>query len=99
MDIKAIEKRIDEQINESTASYHLPVNQLKYDTNVFKPDSLKLETVVSVDIGHKDLLTQSIVATRYFYSPKKYNYIRAEDLKNDIEQYLENLKLNSLVNP
>ena len=96
MNIKAIRKRIDEQVQESAAAYHLAVNRLEYNTNVFKPDSPKLEIVVSVDIGRKNPPMQSVTAVRYFYSPKRYNYPRAEDLKKDIEQYLNDHALKPL---
>lgn len=89
MDIKAIQQRIDEQILEGVDAYHLPATRLGYAANIFKPDSPRLETVVSVDIGRRDLQTRSTVAVRYFYSPKKYNSPGIENLKKAVETYLE----------
>ena len=96
MDIKTLYKRVDEQLAEAKKKYYPASNKLKYATSIFKPDSPKLETVSSVEIGYKNKQTNYMTCIRYFYSPHKYGYGSASELEKDIKTYLKRKKINPI---
>jgi len=89
MDSKNLYGRIDEQINAATRKYDLPIDQLKFSTHMFKPDSSKLETIVTVEIGRKDNKTKQRWSILYFYNPRKCEYAKASKLESDIKKYIK----------
>ena len=91
--MKRIQEKIDGQINVAREKFELPLTQLKFTTNTFKPDSPKLETVVTVDVGFRDRKSKELRTIRYFYSPRKYSVSPVSKLKKEIEQYLKNKRL------
>ncbi len=91
--MKNLQERLAEQINQSKEKFGLQPARLKFNTDTFKPDSPKLETVVAVEIGWKDTKTKYVRSVRYFYSPRKYRFTSISKLKGDIERYLKNQRL------
>ena len=87
------QERIDKQIKQAAQTYNLSEDKLSYRTDIFKPDSPKLEVVVFVEIGLKDKKTGNIWCNRFFYSPRKFRYALVAKLKNDIKKYLQRKKL------
>ena len=91
--MKSFQARIDEQIHKAKETFGLTSPELKFVTDTFKPDSPKLETVVTVEIGWQDDESKSIRTIRYFYSPRQYKFSSISKLKKEIEQYLKNQNL------
>lgn len=91
--MKKIQEKIDEQIEVAMKKFDLPPNRLKFTTDTFKPDSPKLETVVTVDVGLRDGKSKELRTIRSFYSPKTYHVSSVSKLKKEIEQYLKNKRL------
>lgn len=90
---QTLHKRIDEQINEAAGRYNLGKNQLKYKAEIFKPDSPKIATAVSVEVGWQDNKTGYVWSNHYFYSPKDFKYSLDTRLAKDIETYLKSKKI------
>ena len=93
MDTIKLRQKIDEQVNAATQQYNLTAGKLKYHIDMFKPDSPKLEIVVSVEIGWIDKDTGYIWNNHFFYSPRKYEYNPVSKLENDIKKYLNSKNL------
>jgi hypothetical protein len=88
MDALQLYERIDQQIDEANRQYGLSAGKLKFNIHIFKPDSIKLETVVAVDIGLQDKRTRFKSSIRSFYSPGLYRYDSIAKLEKDIQAYL-----------
>lgn len=86
-------KRIDEQINEAAGRYDLGKDRLRYKAEIFKPDSPKIATAVSVEIGWRDNKTGYAWSNHYFYSPEDFRYSLDTKLAKDIEKYLKRKKI------
>ena len=93
MDTKKVYERIDQQIAEANRQYGLSAAKLKFNIHIFKPDSVKLETVVAVDIGRQDQRTRFKSSIRSFYSPSLYRYDSVAKLEKDVQAYLTRKKI------
>ena len=93
MNMKSFRTRVDEQITKARKKFGLRLPELKFATDTFKPDSPKLDTVVTVEIGWKDNESKYVRTIRYFYSPRQYRFSSVSKLKSNIEQYLKNQSL------
>ena len=88
METKKVYERIDQQITEANRQYGLSAEKLKFNIHIFKPDSVKLETVVAVDIGLHDKRTRFKSSIRSFYSPSLYRYDSTAKLEKDVQAHL-----------
>ena len=95
MNIETLHQRINEQIDRAADSFGLSVTRLKFTADIFKPDSPKFETVVSLEIGNRDNKTGYIRNNHYFYSPRKYDFSSVSKLRAEIKDYLKNKKLKN----
>ena len=93
--MKGIQEKIDHQIKAASERFDLPPSRLKFTTDTFKPDSPKLETVVTVDVGLRDAKSKELRTIRSFYSPKTYHLSPVSKLRKEIEQYLKNKRLKT----
>ena len=93
--MKNIQEKIEGQIKAACDKFDLPPSRLKFSTDTFKPDSPKLETVVTVDVGLRDTKSKELQTVRSFYSPKTYHISPVSKLRIEIEQYLKNKRLKT----
>jgi len=93
--MKNIQEKIEEQIQAASEKFDLPPNRLKFSTDTFKPDSPKLETVVTVDVGLRDAKSKELRTIRSFYSPKTCTVSPISKLRKEIERYLKNKRLET----
>ncbi|MFC1799240.1 hypothetical protein ACFLZL_05495 [Thermodesulfobacteriota bacterium] len=93
MNQQKLHERIDEQINEAADRYDLTKNQLKYKAEIFKPDSPKIATSISTEIGWVDEKSGYTWSNHYFYSPEKFGYTQDTDLEKEIRKYLKGKKI------
>lgn len=93
MNIENLHQRIDTQIAQASGAFGQTVSRLNFSTDIFKPDSPKFETVVSLEIGCRDVKTGCIRSNHFFYSPRSYAVASIAKLKAEIESYLKSRQL------